>query len=228
MQNSPTAFEKQKIRAILWDVDGTLFSSEDIIHRIYQETFEKYPEAHGVPARVPTLDEIVAQIGKPVKTIFENLAPDVAEEQRYDLSLGILHGLVVAISRGQGEHYAGVFDTLQELRQRGYRFFGVSNGRYPYIEAILRANGTFALFEDVPTIDNRRIHDKIELVAHVLASAGLQADQCVLVGDRTSDRDAAGSNGVPFIAATYGHGHASEWEGAALLIDSLPGILEHL
>ncbi|MEQ9366443.1 MAG: HAD hydrolase-like protein, partial [Leptospirales bacterium] len=99
---------KNKIRAILWDVDGTLFSSEDIIHRIYQSTFEKYRALHGVPARVPVLEEIVAQIGKPVKTIFENLAPDVPEEQRYDLSLGILHGLVTAITAGEGEHYSKV------------------------------------------------------------------------------------------------------------------------
>lgn len=219
---------KSQIKAILWDVDGTLFSSEAIIHRIYQTTFEKYRANHGVPARVPSLEEIVAQIGKPVKTIFEKLAPDVPDSQRYDLSLGILNGLVTAINAGEGEHYAGVKSTLHELHGRGYRFFGVSNGRYPYIEAILRANGTFALFADIPTIDNRTIHDKNQLVAFILERYGLGAGECVLVGDRTSDRDAAVTNQVPFIAATYGHGQASEWEGAALQVDSVPALLDAL
>lgn len=223
-----TEFNKTAIRAILWDVDGTLFSSEDIIHRIYQETFEKYRAMHGVPARVPNLEEIVAQIGKPVKTIFENLAPDVPDEQRYDLSLGILNGLVSAIARGEGEHYAGVKDVLFQLHDRGYQFYGVSNGRYPYIEAILRANGIFALFTDIPTIDNRVLHDKNQLVTHILKTRGFAAHECVLIGDRTSDRDAAISNSVPFIAATYGHGTPSEWDGAALRVDSVQALLDHL
>ncbi|MCR9145388.1 MAG: HAD hydrolase-like protein [bacterium] len=220
---------KSKVRAILWDVDGTLFSSEEIIHRIYQSTFEKYRAIHGVPAKVPTLEEIVAQIGKPVKTIFENLAPDVPEARRYDLSLGILHGLVSSISAGEGEHYPQVLEVLSQLHaERGYQFYGVSNGRYPYIEAILRQNGTFAMFADIPTIDNRTLHDKNQLVAHILERYGLAPAECVLIGDRTSDRDAAVSNGVPFIAATYGHGESAEWDGAAARIDSLPELLDLL
>ena len=223
-----TNFDKTNIRAILWDVDGTLFSSEAMIHEIYRTTFENYKKRHGVPARVPTLAEIVEQIGKPVKTIFENLEPDVPEAQRYDLSLGILHGLVTAITHGEGEHYPGVFETLSALHDQGYKFYGVSNGRYPYIEAILRANRTFALFTDIPTIDNRTLHDKAQLVAHVLRVSGLAPDQCVLVGDRTSDRDAALANQVPFIAATYGHGDATEWTGAAARVNSVPELLELL
>ncbi|MEQ9364644.1 MAG: HAD hydrolase-like protein, partial [Leptospirales bacterium] len=95
-------------------------------------------------------------------------------------------------------------------------------------EAILRANGTFHLFTDIPTIDNRTLHDKAQLVAHLLEKYKLGADECVLIGDRTSDRDAAVENGVPFIAATYGHGAPEEWQGAAARADSLDSLLDLL
>jgi phosphoglycolate phosphatase len=152
----------------------------------------------------------------------------VPDDLRHALGLGILHSLVIAIARGEGEHYDGVRDTLSELAARGYLFYGVSNGRFPYIEAILRANGTYEFFTDVPTIDNRSIHDKTELVASVLRRSGLTPRQTVLIGDRTSDRDAALANRVPFIAATYGHGAPPEWEGAVRRIASIGELLELL
>lgn len=230
MNSSPEPFplHRETIKAILWDVDGTLFSSEAIIHQIYQDCFSEYQRKHGVPAKIPTLPEIVAQIGKPVKAIFEALAPDVTDEQRHELGLGILNGLVQTISNGGGHHYAGAAETQHALHRKGYAFYGVSNGRLPYIEAILKANGTFDLFTAIPTINNQTIHDKGGLVAHVLQSAGLSPRQCVLIGDRTSDRDAARDNQVPFIAARYGHGAPDEWAGAAALIDAPGDLLELL
>ncbi len=220
--------QPETIKAILWDVDGTLFSSEEIIHQIYQDCFSAYQKQHGVPAKIPTLPEIVAQIGKPVKAIFEALAPDISDEQRHELGLEILDGLVQTLSNGGGHHYAGAPETQRALHSKGYAVYGVSNGRLPYIEAILKANGTFALFTAIPTIDNQTIHDKAGLVAHVLQTAGLRPEQCVLIGDRTSDRDAARDNQVPFIAARYGHGAAEEWVGAAEHIDAPDDLLKLL
>ncbi len=214
-------FNKAKIKAILWDVDGTLFSSEGMIHTIYARSFHEFRSTYGKPKKVPSLPEIMEQVGKPVKVIFENLAPDLDERERSQLSLTILHGLVRGITFGEGEHYDGVTETLRKLRERGYEFWGVSNGRYPYVEAILRKNGTYALFRDVPFVDNRTIHNKNELVAYCLRAGGYAADEAVVIGDRTSDRDAAISNGVPFIAAAYGHGTVEEWEGAAAVIQDI-------
>lgn len=217
-----------RVRALLWDVDGTLFSSEGIIHTIYQRVFESYKARRGRPARTPTLEEIIAQVGKPVREIFAHLAPDLSEDERAEMSLGILHGLVVEISRGGGEHYAGAAATLHALAARGYEFYSASNGRFPYIEAILKANGSFALFRDVPVVDNQRIHNKAELVRHVLETYGIEPQAAALIGDRAADRDAALANGVPFIACRYGHGAPEEWTGAAAIVDSPAALLEIL
>ncbi len=228
IQNADAALLRGRVRALLWDVDGTLFSAEGIIHSVYQRIFASYKARRGRPARTPTLEEIIAEVGKPVREIFANLAPDLNDDERAEMSLGILHGLVVEISQGAGEHYAGAATTLQALAVRGYEFYSVSNGRFPYIEAILKANGAFGLFRDVPVVDNRRIHNKTELVRHVLETYGIEPHAAVLIGDRAADRDAAVANDVPFIACRYGHGAPAEWTGAAAIVDSPVALLEIL
>jgi len=223
---SPAALAR--VRALFWDVDGTLFSSEGIIHRVYQRVFERYRAEHGRPQRTPDLEEIVEQIGKPVRVIFQNLVPELPEAERDALSEGVLGELVAAIRNGEGEHYSGVRETLTELRERGFRFFAASNGRRPYVEAILKKNGTYSLFEEIPAVDNAEIRDKNELAAKTLEKHGLRPEEAAVIGDRASDRDAALKNGLLFIAARFGHGAAEEWEGACAFVDSVPELLQVL
>ncbi|MCB1324222.1 MAG: HAD hydrolase-like protein [Spirochaetales bacterium] len=214
------------VRHILWDVDGTIFSSEEIIHEIYREAFEAHRAAFGRPAHLPDLEAIINEIGKPVRVIFENLAPDLETTERERLSLTILHRLVLAIGEGRGHYYAGMVETLGELAKRGFRFYAASNGRYPYIEAILRKAGILGLFSDVVSVDGRLIHDKNQLVLDILKRHQIDRSRAALVGDRASDRDAALQAELPFVACAYGHGSAPEWQGAVCTVQSPEELLE--
>ena len=217
---------KERVRALLLDVDGTLFSSEGIIHEVYADAFQRFKEERGKPERCPSREQIMAEIGKPVKVIFQNLTPELESADQDALSESILRDLVRRIDAGEGEHYPGVRETLQALRDKGMLIFAASNGRLPYIEAILRAGNYSSLFTDVPSINYRDIRDKNELVAHTLTKNGLAPEQALVVGDRASDRDAALSNGCYFAACLYGHGNPAEHEGAHLFLENFPGLAE--
>lgn len=222
----------KNIRAILFDIDGTLFSSEGIIGQVYQSAFAKFfehfPEKREL-ASVPDLPAILNEIGKPVVEIFRNLAPNLSEADRSTVSGLVLEDLVERIGKGEGEHYPEVPETLAELHRRGFVFFAASNGRLAYIEAILAANGTRPWFAEVPAIDNVDIKNKNVLVRRLVERHGLDAANAVLIGDRASDRDAALAAGLPFIACRYGHAtDAAEQEGAAAYIDRVADLLELL
>ena len=215
------------IKAVLFDVDGTLFSSEGIIEQIYKDEFKKFNERYGKPGIIPGHDEIMAQIGKPVVKIFEALAPDLTLEERENLGEIILSELVTLILNGAGEHYDGVSQTIESL-SRKYRIFAASNGRLPYVDAILKANKIEKFFEAIPHVDNINIKNKNELVSSILKNYRLNPEDAVLIGDRTSDRDAALENGCYFIACRYGHGGEEEWKGAHAFIDSITDLLKLL
>jgi phosphoglycolate phosphatase len=117
---------------------------------------------------------------------------------------------------------------VEELHRRGYAIYAASNCRFPYIESILRASQLLPYFDDLPFVDYRTIHNKVDLVSHILKDHSLRPEEALMVGDRTSDRDAALKNGVYFAACRYGHGSEEEWKGAHLYIDSIGELLEHL
>ena len=207
------------IRNVLFDVDGTLYSSEPIIHGVYAEEFERWRAQFGRPAHVPTLEAIVAQIGRPVPEIFAALTPELPVEEREALALVILENLVARVGRGEGEHYLGAADLVRACYRRGLRLFTVSNGRAAYVEAVLSAAGVRSCFEAVPHLEGMAASSKEELAGRVLERYSLAVAETVLIGDRASDRDAALAHGVAFLACSYGHGSAPEWEGASWIAD---------
>ena len=217
-----------EIDAVLLDVDGTLFSSEGIIFQVYEDEFREFHRKYGVPKKIPTLQEIMAQIGKPVIEIFQNLAPGLAERERDSLSENILNNLVRRIGAGEGDHYSGVFETVQKLSESGFEIYAASNGRFPYVNAILKKNGTLPFFKEVPAIDNVTIKNKNELVSYILQKYKISPERAVLIGDRNSDREAALVNGCKFIACSYGHGDKIEHEGAIFFLDSFPDLLRYV
>ncbi len=217
------------IRAILFDVDGTLFSSEHIIGEVYRTAFtefmQRFPEKRS-QASVPELSAILAEIGKPVVEIFRNLAPGLSETDRGVISALVLSDLIRRIGRGEGEHYPDVNETVAALHRRGYELFAASNGRLAYIEAILAFNGTRSFFRAVPAIDGQAIKNKNDLVRSILSAYALDGTSAVLVGDRASDRDAAQLAGLPFIACRYGHTQdPAEHAGAVVFIDRIRELL---
>lgn len=217
----------KNINAVLFDIDGTLFSSEDILYDVYYTALRKFQVKHGRPEKLPDLPAIMQQIGQPVKKIFQNLVPDLLEDERDEISNQILIDLVNRIEAGEGVRYEGVFETIKTLAASNIRIFAASNGRKLYVEAILKSLKVINYFEAVPTIDNVRIMNKNELVACILDDFGLKPEECIIVGDRTTDRDAGILNNIGFVATSYGH-HASidEHEGAVATIHSFPELLD--
>ena len=216
------------IRAILWDIDGTLFSAESLLGATYRQAFIDFQKNTKQEIKVPSVSEILAEIGKPVKEIFHNLAPFLIQEEQERLSLSALAKLVESIHFGGGHYYENMPQVLKTLYKRGYLFFSASNGRYPYIESILRISKTIHYFQPIETINNQNLKNKSKLVAHILKKYQLEPREAVLIGDRKSDRDAAWENRIAFIACSYGHGQESEWKDAVLRIHSLGDLEKHL
>ena len=221
-------------KAIFWDVDGTLFCSYQILHPVYAKAVAKINAKYAAELAPPLLEDIVQVVGRTPAEMFPALFPSWSKlpaNAREELRTLILDGLVYCISQeGQGEHYPDVHAVLSALRQKGYFFFAASNGRFPYIDAILSANRTKAFFLEMGAVGLKKgeYPHKLALVQDTIKRYELRPQDAFLIGDRQVDNETAQSCGLQFIAATYGHGHASEWNGATHRIACLKDLLSIL
>ncbi|MEM7184148.1 MAG: HAD family hydrolase [Spirochaetota bacterium] len=200
----------EEITFIAFDIDGTLFSAEEIILPVYEKAIQQFIDNTGKDLAVPSRSEIMSQVGKPVKTIFQNLMPGLEETERDSISNSVLQLLCESIAGGGGHIYEGVKDTVAFLKQQGKKIVVASNGRSPYIEAILQVSGLSSFFEDLVVINNTSIMTKGDILRTYINKYKISAKNILMVGDRSSDEQAALDVGAPFIFCKYGHAPKGE------------------
>lgn len=200
----------KEVRMIAFDVDGTLFSSESIIFKTYVQAIEEFASKTGKITNLPTHEQIIAEIGKPVKTIFLNLLPELQEEERDSISARVLDLLCDSIRNGGGDFYAGVGSTIHYLKENGYTITCASNGRRAYVETVLETAGVLQYFEPIVVINQETIHTKGEILAEYLRKYNLEPKAVALIGDRYSDWEAARQNGCKFGYCSFGHAPEGE------------------
>lgn len=208
------------------DIDGTIFSSEEIIYPVYKEAIENFCRANAINLEIPGRERIMLEIGKPVKKIFENLFPDLEEEYRDAISDSILGLLCAKIDDGGGEYYPDILPTIERIRANGGKILVASNGRRPYIEAIL---GHLQVLDYVvhPTyIDGIKILSKGDILKSYVA-AGIAAKSIVMVGDRLSDLEAAQAIRCDFAWCAYGHAPAGEITEYALRLEKFSDLASY-
>nr|WP_276534245.1 HAD-IA family hydrolase [Acinetobacter lwoffii] len=111
--------------------------------------------------------------------------------------------------------FEGVAETLAELKRRGYRLFVATAKPTVYAKQILEHFDLAQYFTDIYGSElNGDRTNKAELIQYILAQQQLQADQCMMVGDREHDIFGARHNGIETIAVSYGYGSQEELEVA--------------
>jgi phosphoglycolate phosphatase len=215
---------------LAFDLDGVIYSSEPFIAESYRESIKLVNEKRpGSFARVPSTREILDHVGWPVAVILERLFPNV-ERVAVDLLFATtLEVICDFVRRGQGEIYPGIAPTLRELAARGYTLAVASNGRRPYIEAVLSTYELMAFFAPIVSADE--VGDKAAVLRAYLDRHQVNASDAIMIGDRSSDVEAARAVGTRFIGCDYGHGYRNEIEGAGPIVDrfdALPDVVARI
>lgn len=213
------------MRAVLFDMDGTLVDSSEGITKSVQ-----YALKHcGIDE--PDRRKLTPFIGPPLSESFRNyygfskeqaLCAVTVYRERYN-RVGIFEcGL-----------YPGTEACIRTLKSRGYRIGVASSKPEASCRRILEHFGILALFDDVTgaTFD-AKIETKEEVLREVLRRwPELSAEELCLVGDTIYDVEGARQVGMPCIAVSFGFGDVEEMRAAnaaAVCPDmlSLPSVIE--
>ncbi|MBV6492083.1 MAG: Phosphoglycolate phosphatase [Turneriella sp.] len=208
------------------DIDGTIFSSESIIYPVYKEAIENYCNQNSVMLAVPTQESIMLEIGKPVKKIFENLFPQLKETERDKISDSILVLLAKTIREGGGEYYEGIAVTVDKILAKGGKILVASNGRKPYIDAILGYLGILKYISQPTYIDGVHHFSKGDILKAYVQS-GISARSILMVGDRLSDLDAARTINCDFAWCAYGHAPVGEITEYEIRLDKFADLAQY-
>lgn len=206
--------------AILFDLDGTLIDSIELILGAARHAFD------GFAGRAPTDEEWRAGIGRPLQTVLREFASDDAEA-------ALLFGRYRAY---QLEHhdrliqpYEGIVETVQWLSGAGHPMALVtSKSDWMAVKALVLV-GLDRLIPTIVGCDtcvNHKPHP--EPVERALALLDASADNAIFVGDSPHDVESGRAAGVMTVGVTWGAFTSEEMRrsGADVVIDRVEELRE--
>ncbi|MFB6347755.1 MAG: HAD family hydrolase [bacterium] len=209
---------------LLFDLDGTLYSSREILPAAYRTGIKQFNTDYNESLNVPSDPVIFNQVGKPASEIYENLFPELTSEQVDALQERVFSALLEKIQEGSGRLYSGVKPVLEQLQDR-FQLALVTNAQTAYMNAVLETHDLEAIFGRTLCNDDAPNGLKSELVEMMLESFRIEPTASRMIGDRHSDLRAATEHNVPFIHTTYGYGDRENFTDHPQ-IDSLKELLD--
>lgn len=194
------------MKAILWDLDGTIINSEEGITKCVQYALKAY----GIDE--PDLKKLLCFIGPPLDPVFREKYGMTGEEawqavikyrERFDVK-GIFECCL----------YDGVKDTIMNLKKKGYVQALASSKPETACRRILEHFGLTPYFDEVvgSTLDGS-ISTKREVLEELgrrMEHLDIHKNEMCLIGDTKYDAAGAKDFGIRCIGVGYGFGAREE------------------
>jgi phosphoglycolate phosphatase len=192
--------EFTETNALVFDLDGTLIDSTPGIESALRAAFQS------VGRTMPAVD-LRRIIGPPITVIARRVEPLLSDAEVASIEQSY-RAIYDSVGWRDTLAYPTVGDTLGALHRRGLRLFIVTNKPLVPTLKILAHLGLANLFLEVLTRDSRAPHyaSKADMLADLLSGQQLKPSATLMIGDTSEDQEAAHTNNIDFLHATYGYG----------------------
>lgn len=175
-------------RAIIFDMDGTLFQTEKILEPALEDTFSHLRSLGFWNAETPL--KLYREImGVPLPVVWATLLPDHSDTIRTAANDYFHQRLIENINAGKGALYPGATELLCFLCEKEYLLFIASNGQTEYLASIVHFYNLDRWIQETFSIQQIPSGDKGDLVQHIVEKYSIERG--AVVGDRLSDIEAA-------------------------------------
>ena len=185
--------KRRRLKAALFDLDGTLMDTEGQYSVFWGATARKYrPD-------VPQLEQLIK--GTTLTQIYANYFPDPQWQQEITKKLDAWEAQM------HYEFYPGVLDFLKDLKRNGVKCAVVTSSNIPKLESVKRQIPELdALFDKVLTAEDFTA-SKPEPDCYLLGAKTFDADvdECVVFEDAYTGLQAGMASGIFTIGLTTGH-----------------------
>ena len=210
------------MKAILFDLDGTLIDSSEGITKSTQYALAHY----GIIEN--DLSKFYKFIGPPLVASFKKYY-DFPEEQAVE-AVAVYRERYNKIGLFECSLYPGVRECIEKLKAQGYLIGMASSKPEVSCRRILEHFGILELFDDVvgATFDGR-IDTKEEVLNEVMRRwSDVPKDEMCLIGDTMFDVEGANQVGIRTVAVNFGFGNVQEMveAGAVAVCDGMEKLPE--
>lgn len=175
-----------KINTVLFDLDGTLVNTNDLILASFQHTMKHY-----IPEKAETFD-ITPYIGQPLIDIFKSIDEERADDmlQLYRKHNAENHDLLI-------KEYDGVYEAVKALKERGVKLGVVTNKVHHMAVRGLKVTRLHSFFDVVVGFDDvSRGKPHAEPIMKALESLNSTPESALMVGDSQFDVQAGKNAGT--------------------------------
>lgn len=222
--NAGNTFDASRIRALIFDLDGTLADTIGAIRDAINDTMQKY----GYPEK--TYAQVRDAIGNGARMLVRRCMPtgEAEDEKKVDRVLASYDLAYARTYLHTRACYEGVREAVAELSARGYRIAVLSNKQDAYVKGLvsqLFGDGEIELAVGQTALPIKPNPTVPRLLAHQLC-VGLH--ECALIGDSDVDVLTAKNAAMVSVGCSWGYRGRSELEraGADAVIDRPDQLLE--
>ncbi len=187
------------IKAIIFDMDGTILNSiDDIVESVnHAFTFKGYPKQ--------SLDAVRMAIGNGATTLINRLVPKHLTNEEKQSVFDKYKAHYDAHSNVKTGPYDGIMDLLDHLKHKGYKLAVVSN-KLEYLVEELNAT-IFRNYFDVSIgeIVGIPVKPAPDMLYKSLKLLGIQKDEALFIGDSDVDMLTAFNAGLKSVGVTWGY-----------------------
>ncbi|WP_395365341.1 HAD family hydrolase [Streptomyces sp. YH02] len=206
------------VRAVLFDLDGTLVDTPGVIARLTVEVLA----GHGF---TPGEDEVRATVGRPLDRSLARLTGLPAEDP-------VVRDAMAEYGRRFGEHvraagpqllYPGVAGLLDRLKDEGLALAVATSKVYAAAGAIVKLTGVDDRFDALAGDDTAaRGKPHPDMALHLASVLSVDPASCVVVGDGLPDVEMGLAAGMRVVGVSYGVSGAADLTraGAHTVVDS--------
>ena len=213
------------MKAILFDLDGTLIDSSEGITKSAQYALAHY----GIEET--DLKKLYFFIGPPLSVTFQTHY-GFSEKKAYE-AVQVYRERYNKIGIFECSLFPGVETCIRKLKESGYMIGMASSKPEVSCKRILEHFGILPLFDDVvgATFDGRR-DKKSEILEEVMRRwSHIPKSEMCLIGDTMFDVNGAKELGIACLAVSFGFGDVKEMKEAGVIgvcdsMEELPGMLK--
>lgn len=195
------------MKYVFWDLDGTLMDSKPGLFWAFEKMFEKLSRA------VPPESTMKLGLGPPLRyTVREYFK---FPEEQIDEAIVTFRSNYNGEGLRMSEVYPGVAECGETVKNLGGRNYIATLKPQPQADAII---GVHAELENMMSgqwgaAENLGRDSKIGVLRAALDELRAEPEDCIMIGDRSSDITSANELGLTSIAVLYGYGEEDEMRG---------------